>query len=164
MSRKCGIETINYVMFSTHIFINIYRHKPNIPARSINVKNCKPQFWISILSMFLVNFIVIWLLCYYYYIFTVLCLCRLRFSTLLSSTPSHKSSFGKKNEWFCRAEAISSLFSCSLLFLLIFYECHTIFVHFHHFLMIPHLFLTFKVSPRWLPNIRFKVLVAEEIS
>lgn len=61
----------------THRYIDKYTQ--NIPARSINVKNCKPQFWISILSMFLVNFIVIWLLCYYYYIFTVLCLCRLRF-------------------------------------------------------------------------------------
>lgn len=83
---------------------------------------------------------------------------------LLLSSPSTLV-VEKKNEWFCRAEAISFVGSFPFFFFflsLIFYECHTIFVHFHHFLMIPHLFLTFKVSLRWLLNIHLKLLVKGE--
>jgi hypothetical protein len=51
-------EHLKHINYDTQ---QITAHKNHIPARIINVKNCKP-LWISILSMVLVNFIVIWLL------------------------------------------------------------------------------------------------------
>lgn len=57
----CVIKSQKHLKHMNYDRRQITEHKNHIPARTINVKNCKP-LWISILSMVLVNFIVIWLL------------------------------------------------------------------------------------------------------